>query len=95
MARYQAPLDIGGRDCPPDYRHVLFIEGEFLPVTTMYDSEREPTADPRNAFVVVAYGGRANWRVYQVSPGEVEHREDFEARTGCEIDTQALEMPKT
>jgi hypothetical protein len=86
VPKFQAPLDIGGRDCPPNYKHVLFVGGDFFPVTNMFDSEREPTGNPDNAFTVVVFAGPNLWRVYSVSPGEVEHREDFERRLGRSLE---------
>jgi hypothetical protein len=63
---------------PPD-KFVLFVDGDFFPVTNMYD-RGEATTDPMRATSAVVYGGPKRWLVAPVSPGEIEKRETVEAR---------------
>ena len=60
-------------------KFVLFVNGDFFPVTNMYD-RGNPTADPMRATSVVVYCGPKNWLAVSVSPGEVEKREAVESR---------------
>ena len=66
-------------DNVPRDKYVLYVDGDFLPWTNMFD-RGEPTTDPMRATSVVAYGGPERWLSGPVLPGEIETREAVEAR---------------
>jgi hypothetical protein len=60
-------------------KFVYFHEGDFHPVTNMYD-HGDSTADPMHATHAVVYLAPDEWLTAQVFPGEIEKREAVEAR---------------
>ena len=61
---------------------MTFFDGDFYPVTNLFDSEGEPTGDPHHASTCVIYKGQETWVAARAAPGDIEHRADFEARLG-------------
>jgi anion-transporting ArsA/GET3 family ATPase len=61
---------------PERARFFLVTAGQKRPVTYMAAAGGAETRDPVKAVRVVVFFAQDDWRVYEVTPGEVFHRED-------------------
>ena len=73
-------------------KFVCFFDGDFFPVTNMYEFDGKPTTDPSRAFTAVIYAGPKNWIAARVSPGEIEKRELVEARLKVKLNGGSNEL---
>jgi hypothetical protein len=60
-------------------KFVYFHEGDFHPVTNMYEYG-DPTDNPMRATNAVVYLSSDEWLAVHVFPGEIETRESVETR---------------
>jgi hypothetical protein len=69
--------DLNAQMTSPDKaRFYLITAGAKRPVTYMCAAGGAETRDPVKAVRAVVYFGPEDWRVYEVTPGEVFYRED-------------------
>ena len=68
-------LDTVDRD-----KFVYFHDGDFYPVTNLYDDEGIPVTDPMRAMRAVVCLAPDQWLPVRVFPGEIEPRAAVEAR---------------
>jgi hypothetical protein len=61
-------------------KFVYFHDGNFHPVTNMYDRDGDPVADSMRCARAVVYLAPDEWLAAPVFPGEIELRETVEAR---------------
>jgi hypothetical protein len=72
-------------DSVPRDKFVFFHDGDFHPVTNMWDNDGDLIDDPKRAFRAVIYLGPAEWLATRVSPGEIERRDTVEARLNTKL----------